>query len=212
MYNKNSIYKTQLLRVAAIEEKSDKNNIPFKRITVATADKKRVQDMFTLEVSTVASKVKKTSFNAFKHNYIELSQLAKDKQIEIAKIVAEDLEGIEADFGYALEVGDKVEGSIVTRKVSPYDIPNADGEVLRTVDHYTCAVLGDTNDKHSFDQTILQTFKGNNHPLQNELLGLDPLNNVDDSEEDDSVAEMILEDSEVANAATTTKEKAPATK
>jgi len=188
------MYKTQLLKVTAVEEKLDKNGIPFKRITVATAEKKRVQDEFTLEVSTVSVKARKTSFNSFKHNYIELSQLSKEKQVEIAKIDVAELEGIEPDFGWNLEVGDKTEGSIVSRKVTPYDIIDRDsGEVLRSVDYYTAAVLGDVNDKESFEQTIKQTFKGNGHPLQDELLELDPINNVEDSHEDDSEAEFEIE-------------------
>jgi hypothetical protein len=66
--------------------------------------------------------------------------------------------GGEEDFGYSLNIGDNVMGSIVSMPVEPYDIVNKEtGEVV-TVANYTAVVLGDSS-KSNWNYLIHKEFE-----------------------------------------------------
>lgn len=163
------MYQTELLKVTGISEpKVDKNGINFISIELSTPSKKRVKDVHTGEVISVRSRVRKRKINVFEHNYLDLSNLAKEQEVEIKKLKKDDYKDIDFDFAYDAEIGDQLEGKIVTKKVYPYDIPDRVSGEVRTVSFYTAVVLGDSQDEEGFEQAINQKFKADNHQLLNE--------------------------------------------
>lgn len=160
---------TELLRVTNIgDSKKDKNGINYKSIEFSTPSKKRVKDVHTGAIVNVRSKVRKRIMNVFEHNYLDLSNLAKEKEVEISKLKKEDYKGIAFDFMFDAEVNDQAEGKIVTRKVYPYSIYDKTSGEERIVPYYTAVVLGDSGDEEGFEQAINQKFKADNHQLLNE--------------------------------------------
>lgn len=160
--------KSRLLTVTSIsEEKEDKNGFPYVTISVSQATKKLTTDIATGEEIVVKSPARTTAFNAWKHSYLGVANVASEKGVEIEDLKLEDIADVEPDFAYTLEVGDKVEGDICTREVEPYSIMVGDEE--REVDIYSCAVLGCTTDP-SFEITVKRTFERNNHLIVEDKL------------------------------------------
>jgi hypothetical protein len=145
----------------------DKNDMLYKKIQVSTPEKKRVKDVLTGEVKIVRSKVKVSSFNAYRKTYLSLYNIAEDKGCKIEDLKKVDIEKGTADFGYDAIKGESLEGEIITRRVSPYDIPFGNDGEFRVADFYTCPVLGSTEDE-GFDQEIKVAFKRNGRILLSE--------------------------------------------
>ena len=150
--------------VSVADPKKDKNGMEYKVIQLATPEVKRVKDVMTGEVKIVRAKIKLGTFNAFRKSYLSLYNMAQKKGCEIKDLKKTEIEEGQADFGYDVAVGENLEGEIITRRVTPYDIPDESTGEVRTVDFYTCPVLGPTEDE-GFDQEIRVTFKRNGRVL-----------------------------------------------
>ena len=171
----NKIKVSKLLTVTGVEEKKDKNGLNYKTISVSTASERDVVDEETGEVFKVPVKSKKSSFNVFEHNYLELSALRDELGVAKFKdIPKERLSEIAPDFGYQLEIGKKVEGDIITRRVVPYSIEREDGKT-QIANTYTCVVLGNTTEE-DFDISIEKEFTRRNHQFEGAIRREQPLN------------------------------------
>lgn len=120
-------------KVAESAVKPDKNGRNYKTITVATLGTS-VQNIPGVGNVTVHSPVKTASMNVYESSYLNNQE----------------------EFGYSLPVGSLMMGNIVTRTVEPYTIVNRENGEVRTVNTYTCAVLGDTDDE-GFETLVEKT-------------------------------------------------------
>ena len=98
------------------DNKVDKNNREYKVITLTTPEYHHCIDKF--QKLTLALKAEKqyAKLTAWKEPYVSEHE----------------------DFGYSLQLEDKILGSIVTMQVEPYSINE------RIVEQYTTIVLGDS--------------------------------------------------------------------
>lgn len=147
---------------------ADKNGINYKQITVMTASQKLV---FNEVGQAVVMRVvpKKGTFNAWEHSYAEMLNIARKKGVELSDLTKEDLKGIAPDFAYSLKPGEKLLGDVIQRKVEAYNVPSSDGEE-RTVDLYSCVVLGNTAEEDQFEAEVARTFKRNGRPIQKDTI------------------------------------------
>ena len=175
---------SKLLRVLEVsEEKKDKNGLPYKTITFTTPDKVRVKDLLTDKVSVVNTKSKTRVLNLFKYNYLEVSAIAKEKEVEVKKLKQEDLKDVSPDFGYDLQVGHQVEGSIETRPVLSYEIVNQETGEIRIAHFYTTVVLGNTEDS-DFEQAVQREFTRSGRTIKSDIQESAPIQTEETHEEE----------------------------
>lgn len=160
----------EILKVISTSEvKEDVNTMPYKIVEFESAAQKSIQT--PSGVITVKCPTRKSSRAFQGHVYLELKPLAiklgktdKDGKPEYAKLTAKEIEGVTPEFGFDLNVGDMVTGSIVKRAVEAYDIVDESTGDVRAVESYSRVILGDTG-KFEFQALIVQEFRRQGHEL-----------------------------------------------
>ncbi|KKN88700.1 hypothetical protein LCGC14_0245910 [marine sediment metagenome] len=139
---------SKTVKIITKEVLKDKTKVDYAKLGILEERGEKVTDPVTGEQYFAHSDPKKTSFNAW-------SKKPWDKEGEASP-----------DLGYNLEVGQRILGSVVTRRVTPYDMPvDPDSGEIRSVDTYSCLVKGDTDNAEEFEIAIERQFRANNHPL-----------------------------------------------
>lgn len=138
--------KNLLIVTAVSEVLLDKNEREYKRVTISQAPKyATLPNGVTVAIK---AKLKSTSVIAYENNYLE-----------------------ERDMLFDSVKGDYIEGSLISRNTTPYDI---DG---RTVTSATCPVFADDSEA-IFETEVAKAFKasayeGKDQPLRFELVSSD---------------------------------------
>jgi hypothetical protein len=132
---------SRVIKVVSVSQVSnDKNGRPFKSIGFASIGL-IYKDLGDGKLIPVRTKSRTTTVNISGESYLDGKP----------------------EFGYDLEVGDFVEGDIVTKAVKPYMIPQGEG-LSREVSTYTTAVFGDPT-ADNWENLIKVTFKNKQHEI-----------------------------------------------
>lgn len=162
------------LKVTATEAKIDKNKKPYNLITFSTPD----------YVMQGGVKI-----------------LIEPKVQRVVKYPESYLPSGEPQFGHNFKVGDIVAGDIVTKGgLLPYPIVDAQtGELLRSVDHATHVVLGNTDNEDAFEVAIWREFNSRGKYLNNaanaeafaKFWG-QPAEGIMEAKEEETIEEQVL--------------------
>jgi len=121
--------------------KQDKNQRNYKTVGFSTLDKVSIPG-----IGDVFLKPRTSALNLYEKSYIN------DKE----------------DFGYNLPMSSFVQGSIETRTVEAYQMPDTSKNALpgatRTVNTFTCVVLGDT-DSPNWENQVIQEMTRKGHKI-----------------------------------------------
>jgi hypothetical protein len=156
---KTVIMKTSVLKVIGIVEGTDKNGKDFKTISVSTPGLINAETEIGLVAVKMPTRV--GTFNAWQESYLKSRKG-------------------QPDFGFDLEVGDTLMGTIVKRTVKStlrdadrkiigfadsYEIEDKETKEKRAASTYSAVVLADSADAVGFEQAIRDAFWQNDRPL-----------------------------------------------
>lgn len=133
--------------VSVSNVKKDKNKRSFKTIKVRTSDKKSFINDDGVKV-TAKIQPKIGTINSWEESYLDGNQ----------------------EFTYEFAEGEVILGDVVTLQVEPYEIPNQQTGEIRTVNRFSCVVLGDST-APSWNSDVAKVFASNDKVVDINLVG-----------------------------------------
>lgn len=126
--------------ISVSENRTDKNGRIYQAVKVEAPSKREMVDEETGEIFYAIGRPKRATIVAYKMSYLDDAP----------------------HYLFDKEPGIRVYGTIVTRKVMPYEI-EGDGDTI-TVDRYTTFVEATTDDE-DFEDRVISAFKSAGHEL-----------------------------------------------
>lgn len=136
-----------IISVSGISKvKEDKNKKSYKTVEFSTPSTVSHIDMETGELIKLRVQPKRTAINLYEESYLDSNP----------------------QFGWDFQLGERTFGDVVTRKVTPYQIPTLDKDGIptgsRTVDTSTTVVFGDS-EAANWESLVKNAFKSRGHEI-----------------------------------------------
>ncbi len=143
----------KVLKKISEEIRQDKNGKNYKYTTFSGLDAEYM-DIPGVGRTVVSMKNRETTINLYEESYLNQKE----------------------QYAYSLPIGSFCFGSIETRFVSPYDLPDntkgAPKGAMKTINTFSCIVFGDST-APTWENTVRQEIKARGHIVQNSPAGVE---------------------------------------